>query len=107
MSNAVIEALYNGLPVLASDFPGMREIQGIVPSAPMRLFPDADEAAFVQALREQTASGESDALQEVRKVFSAQAIAERYEELFRGLLRRRARQNGFSPKNCSTEVCDV
>lgn len=88
MSNAVVEALSRGLPVLASDIPGVRDILAFHENAALQLFTDIQEADFVRALRDEAAKYVSTGQQcrqrdpEAQRVFGAKAIAKRYISLF-------------------------
>ncbi len=92
MSNAVVEALSHGLPVLGSDIPGVRDIRNFHPSADLKLFSDVREDEFVQALRDQsTMIDHCGGMRHRRRafdawqIFSAQAVAQRYMGLFQRL----------------------
>lgn len=87
MSNAVVEAISHGLPVFASDIPGVRDILIFDESAALQLFTDTQENDFVQAIQGQAAKHPFDQHRRQRnpeawQIFGATAVAKRYLELF-------------------------
>jgi glycosyltransferase involved in cell wall biosynthesis len=91
MSNAVVEALSHGLPVLASDIPGVRDIQTFHSAAALELFTELHENEFVRALQKEAArhacSGQyrRERDPEACRIFGAKAVALRYIDLFERL----------------------
>jgi glycosyltransferase involved in cell wall biosynthesis len=86
MSNAVVEAVCSGLPVLASDIPGVREISGLVSHTAFHLFSDSDDAGFVLKLRDvwsKRSVVDDRIVQQCRQRFSASTVAREYLDLVR------------------------
>jgi sugar transferase (PEP-CTERM/EpsH1 system associated) len=87
MSNTLLEAMAAGLPVVASDVGGNREL--IEPERSGLLFPSGDVAALTAQLERLLGSGElrarlgDAAALRVRTEFSMQAMLARYTELYR------------------------
>jgi glycosyltransferase involved in cell wall biosynthesis len=89
MSNAVMEAMAAGLPVVATDIPGNREL--VVPERTGYLVPVGDRAGFARWTnlllndRERAARMGEAGRQRVLAEFSIERMVERYVEMYRGL----------------------
>jgi glycosyltransferase involved in cell wall biosynthesis len=92
ISNALLEAMAHGLPVLVSDVPGNRSV--VEHERNGLIFPSGDAAALARALR---ALLDAETLRErlgrgarvdVEDRFSLRAVAERYVELYEELVQR-------------------
>lgn len=92
-SNSVMEAMRAGLPVIASDIPGNRDL--VVPEETGFLVPLGDAAAFAretQHLLEHPDEGDAmgqAATARIKKEFSVQKMVDRHAGLYRQLTERR------------------
>lgn len=81
-----IEAMANGVPVVASDLPGIR--QAVVTTGMGQLFPAGDAKALARAACEVLArrAGRRDLRPDLAAEYSPLRAAERYEALFRAVI---------------------
>jgi len=90
MPNVVLEAMAAGLPVVASDVEGVRELLG--PAADRQIVPYADNKALANRIVELIASAETAARLgaenqvRAREHFSLQQMVTAYEDLWEGLV---------------------
>jgi glycosyltransferase involved in cell wall biosynthesis len=77
-----IEAMMNGVPVISSNLPGVR--QPVLRHKMGRVIPIGDSKALAQAVRELVAEKKAygDRKVEIRDLYAPDTIAQKYEELF-------------------------
>ncbi|MBK8027009.1 MAG: glycosyltransferase [Chloroflexi bacterium] len=89
MPNALIEAVTCGLPVIASDIDGVRDVVG---DEHIRFFPTGDTQALADAVLDAFASAQVTAIKadrarnHVEATFSLSSVASRYEAVYRALI---------------------
>jgi glycosyltransferase involved in cell wall biosynthesis len=87
--NALLEAMAAGLPVIATNVDGVREI--VVDRSTGLLVPARNPEAIRDAIRELARDGNlcetlrANALRRIDRSFRAETVAQRYEELYAGL----------------------
>jgi glycosyltransferase involved in cell wall biosynthesis len=97
MSNAVLEAMASGLPILASDIPGHREL--VVPGANGLLFPSGNEEALANCLLDLSRRTRGElrewgraSRQTAARRFNQAVVSRRYAELYERLVGLRPHQ---------------
>jgi glycosyltransferase involved in cell wall biosynthesis len=91
-SNVILEAMAAGVPVVATDIPGTRDL--VVPNVTGNLFPVGDRAALVrctQRLLDDAAIAAqygAAARQRVQKEFSVETMVQKHAELYREVMLR-------------------
>ena len=78
-----IEAMMNGVPVISSNLPGVR--QPVLRHQMGRVIPIGDSSALAQAVRElmEEKNSYSDRKTTIREMYAPDTIAQRYEDLFK------------------------